>query len=185
MMIQKTQQEYTADDIYRLSLQGKPYELLNGTLIEMSPTKQSHGALANVIAYLITDYTLPRKLGTVYAAETGFALATGDVFAPAVSFTAKARIQPETEGFTTVAPDLVVEVFSLSNTKTEMQEKIAAYFQAGTRLVWIVYPRSRTLYVYTAPTQVTILQHDDILGGGEVLPDFSVPVNDIFNVLAD
>ena len=72
-------QQVVAEDIYQLSLQGKHYELLNGEPIEMTPTKQTHGAVANVIAYLITGYVLPRKLGTVYAAETGFALATGDV----------------------------------------------------------------------------------------------------------
>ena len=176
MAIQLETRRYVAEDIYQWSLQGKHYELLNGELIEMAPAKQTHGAVANVIAYLITGYVLPKKLGVVYAAETGFALASGDVLAPDVSFTLKARLKPEAEGFSTVAPDLAVEVSSPGNSKTEMQEKVMAYFQSGTRLVWIVYPRSRTVYVYTAANKVTILQQDGMLDGGDVLPGFSAAV---------
>ncbi len=54
---------------------------------------------------------------------------------------------------------------------------------AGTRLLWVVYPRSRTIYVYTAANRVTILQPDAILDGDDVLPGFSVKVNDIFSIL--
>jgi Uma2 family endonuclease len=185
MVIQTSKPIYTAEDIYQFALQGRHYELLNGELIDMAPAKQTHGAVANLIAYLVTDYVLPRKLGVVYAAETGFALSTGDVLAPDVSFTSKTRIQPEADGFSAVAPDLAVEVFSPNNTKTEMQEKVTAYFQAGTRLVWIVYPRSRTIYVYTAPNKVTILQQDGVLDGGDVLVDFHAQVSHIFSVLDD
>jgi hypothetical protein len=35
-----------------------------------------------------------------------------------------------------------------TNTKAEMQEKANAYIRTGTRLLWVVYPRSRTVYVY-------------------------------------
>ena len=183
MAIQMEKQHLVAEDVYQLALQGKHYELLNGELLEMTPAKQTHGAITNVIAYLITGYVLPTKLGTVYAAETGFALATGDVLAPDVSFTIKARIKPETEGFSTVAPDLAVEVASPNNFRPEMQEKVTAYFLAGTRLVWIVYPRSRTIYVYTAANKVTIVQQDETLDGGEVLPGFKAALRDIFSVL--
>jgi Uma2 family endonuclease len=183
MAVQAGRNRYTADDVYQLSLQGKHYELLNGELIEMTPAKQTHGAVAGEILRLVANFVRERKLGAVYAAETGFALPMGDVLAPDVSFTLKERVQPEGEGFTTVAPDLAVEVFSPSNTKTEMQEKVTAYFQAGTRLVWIVYPRSRTIYVYTAADKVTILQKGGTLDGSDVLPGFTAQVSDIFSVL--
>jgi Uma2 family endonuclease len=183
MAIQEPVKRYTAQDIYQLSLQGKHYELLNGELVEMTPAKQSHGAIAAEILRLVANFVREHKLGTVYAAETGFALSNGDVLAPDVSFTLRSRVKPETEGFSTVAPDLAVEVFSPSNTRTEMQEKVDSYFGAGTRLVWIVYPRSRTIYVYTASDKVTILQAGAVLDGGDLLPGFSASVSDIFSVL--
>jgi Uma2 family endonuclease len=86
-------------------------------------------------------------------------------------------VKPKTEGFSTVAPDLAVEVSSPSNSKTEMQEKVTAYFQSGTRLMWVGYPRSRTVYVYTAANKVAILDHDGVLDGGDALPGFSAAVS--------
>jgi len=174
---------YTAQNIYEFSLQGQHYELLNGELFEMTPAKQDHGAVANMFAYWLTAFIIPNKLGVVYAAETGFTLPNGDVLAPDVSFTRKERIQPEGVGFSTVAPDLVVEVDSPSNTKIGMQEKVDAYFAAGVRQVWLVYHRPRKVYRYTSPTQVTIYQNGDWLDGGDVLPGFHVQVNDLFSVL--
>src|SRR5258708_36581538 len=130
MAVQAGKKVYTADDIYQLSLQGKHYELLNEELIEMTPAKQTHGAVAGEILRLVANFVRERKLGAVYAAETGFALSNGDVLAPDVSFTLKARVKPEPVGFTTVATDLAVEVVSPSNSKTEIQEKVTAYFEA-------------------------------------------------------
>ena len=43
-----------------------------------------------------------------------------------------------------IAPDLVVEVLSKSNTKAEMRRKLHDYFTAGVRLVWYIEPRRRT-----------------------------------------
>src|SRR5258705_4273501 len=124
MAVQHPVKHYTAQDVYQLSLRGKHYELLNGEVIETTPAKQTHGAVAAEILRLVANFVRTHKLGTVYAAETGFALSNGDVLAPDVSFTVRSRIQPEGEWFSTVAPDLAVEVFSPSNTKTEMQEKV-------------------------------------------------------------
>lgn len=181
MALEKT--TYTADDIYQLSLQGKHYELLNGRLLEMTPTKQTHGEVAGEFLRLIANFVRPKKLGAVYAAETGFALPNGNVLAADVSFTVKTRIQPEGKGFTTVVPDLVVEVVSPGNSDSEVQEKIEAYFSAGVRVVWVAYPRTRTIYAYTAPDKVQILKGEAILDGAEVLPGFTVKVSEIFSVL--
>ncbi len=183
MAVQKQAKPYTPQDVYHLSLQGKSCELLNGELIEMAPAGQTHGALAAEILRVVANFVREHNLGIVYAAETGFVLANKDVLAPDVSFTVRARLKPEKEGFSTVAPDLAVEVFSPNNTRPEMQEKVNAYFAAETRLVWIVYPRSRTIYVYTAANIVTILQAESVLEGGDVLPGLAVKVGDLFAVL--
>jgi Uma2 family endonuclease len=37
-----------------------------------------------------------------------------------------------------VAPDLCVEVLSATNTRAEMDEKVAGYLAAGAREVWLV-----------------------------------------------
>jgi Uma2 family endonuclease len=43
----------------------------------------------------------------------------------------------------TRAPEICVEVTSPSNSRKEMREKIDAYFAAGAKEVWLVYPTSK------------------------------------------
>lgn len=80
-----------------------------------------------------------------------------------------------------VVPDLAVEVISPSNTADEVVDKLDEYFRAGGRLVWVIYPVSRKIYVYTSPIAVRILQPGDDLDGGPVIPGFRVPVKSLFD----
>lgn len=54
------------------------------------------------------------------------------------------------------------------------------YLNAGTRLVWIVYPESQTVTVYRSRSAVRILTAQETLDGGDVLPGLSAPVKEIF-----
>ncbi len=63
-----------------------------------------------------------------------------------------------------------------------MENKLREYFTAGTRLVWYVDPKSRSIDVYTSPSQMTKLGETDILRGGEVPPTFEIPVSQIFQL---
>jgi Uma2 family endonuclease len=52
-----------------------------------------------------------------------------------------------------LSPDLAVEVVSETNTKVELAQKTREYFESGARLVWIVYPRPRTVAVFSQPSR--------------------------------
>src|SRR5436305_1705802 len=175
---------YTAEELLALP-DDKRYELMEGQLTEMSPTGEAHNLLSIEFGALVRNFVRPRKLGRVYGAEMGFRLSkTPDtVLATDVAFVSKARLKPVQSGYLDGAPDLAVEIVSPGNTEAEMHDKVKRYFQAGARLVWVAYPRSRVIYVYTSPNEVKILQADDTLTGGDVLPGFSVQVADIFAVL--
>jgi Uma2 family endonuclease len=79
-----------------------------------------------------------------------------------------------------VVPDLAVEVTSPTDLADEIMQKIVEYFQAGVRLVWLVYAQHQLVYVYDSPTRVRILTRDDELDGGPVLPDFRLPLAELF-----
>jgi Uma2 family endonuclease len=178
---------YTPEDVWQLSQQGESFELIDGELYPMAPSKLRHSRVAGRIATFIGHYALEHRLGESYVAEPGFQLPTANVLAPDVAFISSARLLPETDapGFDKIAPDLAVEVMSESNTKVEMHRKVQLFFAAGTRLIWIVYPKSRTIYVYTAPDKITVLQGDTVIDGGDVLPGFSVRLADIFGRMDD
>src|SRR5436853_6682328 len=122
---------YTAEDLLKLSNESTRYELMEGHLIEMSPTGKPHGLSTNWLAYLLTGFVTQHKLGVVYAAESGFRLSNDPdtVLGIDIAFVSKERAQPG-EGFFKGAPDLAVEVMSPSNTGPEIHAKIVHYFQA-------------------------------------------------------
>jgi Uma2 family endonuclease len=93
------------------------------------------------------------------------------------------RAVPNEEAWN-VVPDLAVEVISPSNAADEVVKKVGDYFRAGVRLVWVIYPIERLVYVYRSATDVHILQVGDDLDGGDVLPGFRRPVQDLFEEAA-
>jgi Uma2 family endonuclease len=83
-----------------------------------------------------------------------------------------------------VVPELAAEVVSPSNSVGEIMTKIEDYFRAGVRLVWVIHPKHRKVYIYDSPTSVRILQAGDALDGGAVVPGFQFPVGALFRGLA-
>ena len=62
-------------------------------------------------------------------------------------------------------PLLAAEVVSPTNTAEDMEQKLQEYFAAGVRMVWVVYPVLRRVYVYESLTRVRILTETDDLDG--------------------
>ena len=79
-----------------------------------------------------------------------------------------------------VTPDLVAEVVTLEERADDLMDKIADYFEAGVRLVWVLYPWLPVVYVYESLTRVRGLTAADELDGGAVLPGFRTPVAALF-----
>src|SRR5262249_47227429 len=79
-----------------------------------------------------------------------------------------------------LTPDLAVEILSEGNTPGEMDRNMRDYFFSGTRLVWYIDPKLRTVRVYTSPDQCVELSDRDTLDGGAVLPGFSLPLAQLF-----
>jgi Uma2 family endonuclease len=175
---------FTAEDLPGLNADGVRYELVKGELIKMPPAGNLHGKQTMRLSWRLAQYVESNNLGVVYAAETGFKLASNPdtVRGADIAFVSKQRLAgiDSVEGFFPGAPDLAVEVISPGDTYTEVEEKVAEYLESGTLLVWIVNPRRKTVTVYRAMNDITVLTDKDILDGGEVIRGFNCKVSDIF-----
>jgi Uma2 family endonuclease len=154
-------------------------ELVEGVLVE-KPMGYDESRFAIELAYLLTGFLRQHDLGVASGADGMLRLRPGLVRIPDVAFVSWERLPAEYGQIPPVAPDLAVEVLSSSNTPKEMQRKLREYFNAKTRLVWYFDLRARTVTVYTAPDQFTVLNESETLDGGDVLPGFSVPLRDLF-----
>ncbi len=177
----------TADSLFRINVGDQRYELVRGELREMSPAGFEQGVIINRLSSLLTDVVNRTSLGLVLGAETGFVLACNPdtVRGPDVSFVSRSRIERIgiPASYFPEAPDLAVEVVSPNDTVSEIEAKAADWLNGGTRLLWIVSPRSRTVTVYQSLHQIVVLTEDDRLDGGVVVPGFGCRVGDLFQPL--
>jgi len=173
----------TEADVVRIHAHEKRlFELIDGVLVEKGMGYRE-SILAGAILEGLRSWTKPRKLGLVTGADGMMRLFPGLVRIPDVAYASWERFpnrQVPTEAIPQLVPDLAVEVLSESNTKREMNRKRNEYFDAGVRLVWIVDPKTSTIRVYTEPEQFTVLDQNQILDGGAVLPGFTYSLRDLF-----
>ena len=168
------------DDGYR-------YDLVEGELRKMSPPGSAHGYVAMEVSLRLGEHVRCNKLGSVFAAETGFRIGRGPdtVLAPDVSFVRKERLAVTgiPDEYYPEAPALVVEVVSPGDTAEEVDDKMRRWFAAGVELGWVIYPRGRTVTVYRGLDDIRVLSADDVLDGNSVVPGFSCRVRDLFSAL--
>lgn len=174
----------TADDLAALPDTTDRYDLLRGELIQMAPAAAKHGKYAMRFGTPLDVYVTENGLGTVFAAETGFILARDPdtVLAPDVAFVRADRLPPEEEweGYLALAPDLVVEVLSPSDTASGVLDKTLAYLDAGVLLVVTLDPKRQVAVVTEPDRMARILGRDDVFDSGDVVPGFRLPLADLF-----
>jgi len=180
----QTLQRSTASELFEMPDDGFRYELVKGELRRMSPSGSEHAVVIGRLTVRLGQHVEANSLGIYFGAEGGFKIASDPdtVRAPDIAFIGRERIPAAgiPKNFWPGAPDLAVEVVSPGDTRREVKEKVEDWLGAGTRAVWVVEPRRRTVSVYRSATDVTRLSEDDELDGGEVVPGFRCQVSEIF-----
>ncbi|MBA4116018.1 MAG: Uma2 family endonuclease [Rubrobacter sp.] len=180
----ETETRTTAEELFNLPDSGKRYELIEGALKEMTLAGARHGDAAAALTILLGQYVRARRLGRVLAAETGFRISRNPdtVRAPDISFVVQERVPPNgpPEGYWELAPDLAVEVVSPNDTAAGVQSKVQMWLESGVRLVWVVYPDTRSVVAYKSLKEISTFTAGDALGGGDVVSGFECKVAEIF-----
>jgi Uma2 family endonuclease len=175
----------TAEELAALpSDDGRRYELLDGVLVEMAPNGFEHDVIRGLVSQPFLNYVSSRKLGYVLPGDTGYFLRRNPdrLRAPDMSIVLHDRLPsgPLPKSFSTIMPDLVVEVVSPGDAASEVEAKTLEWLAAGVRLVINVYPETRSVMAYRSPTDVRRYTDAEILDAAPVLPDFTYPVAQLF-----
>jgi Uma2 family endonuclease len=158
-------------------------ELVRGRLVREPLPGAEHGWLTGKLIGELAPFVRERALGLVVT-ETGFLLSDDPptVRGPDVAFIATESLPPEgiPDGYWQVAPELAVEVVSPSNSASDIREKVLEYLAAGTRLVWVVDPVTRSVTAYRSRDEIRLLTTADELEGADVLPGFRLELAELF-----
>jgi Uma2 family endonuclease len=157
-------------------------ELIDGILVEKAMGFRE-SFLAMAIVEWLRKWVRPRKLGLVAGPDGMMKLSSGLVRIPDVSFVSWKDIpggKVPKEPIPMLAPTLAVEVLSESNTPAEIKRKRREFFKAGTSLMWVVDPKTRTVTVWTSVRKSVELAESDTLDGGTVLPGFKLSLRELF-----
>jgi Uma2 family endonuclease len=139
------------------------------------------------LTVLLDPHVQQHRIAGVVQAEMGFVLGLRRdpqrLRAPDVSFVSQARIDEaggEPRGFFHGAPDLAVEIESTERPR-KLQQRIQDYFDAGTRLLWVIHSETNSATVYHTDGSARLQRESDVLDGEDVLPGLKIPLRELFN----
>jgi len=155
------------------------YEYIKGELVPMSAASFNHGAISIRIIRYLDPHVHDNKLGHLFTSETSFKVGER-VLKPDIAFVSTERLDVDKDKGLPIPPDLAIEVVSPTDVLSRVVDKVLAYLDAGTRCVWVVEPKMKTVTVYQSATNIKILTCEDTLTGDDVVPGFSCPVELLF-----
>jgi Uma2 family endonuclease len=185
----------TLSDFVRLYEQSGPFELIDGEMKPLMPPVAIHGLMIRALFRLLDAFCTTHHLGEVIT-EMPFVLLYDSNWVrgsrvPDVMFFAAARWADYLQNTADwqekpfiLVPDLAIEVVSPNDLYTEIQGKVERYLADGVRLIWVIDPQRKRVTVYEG-SQFSTIGTDDILTGGDIIPDLAISLADLFKLTTD
>jgi len=157
--------------------QDRQLELWAGEIIETMPTPL-HSFIQQLFGLLIGNYLLNHPVGYTFP-ELRIRIPGEDYTpVPDVCFVSHERGTFDWDQPLPFMPDLIVEIQSPDQSDKFMRDKADYYLTHGCRRVVLVY--SKRIVEVLTPDERQLLNVDDTLSGGDVLPGFRVEVAKLF-----
>ena len=166
------------------------YEIVDGLRVELGPMSIFATTVASRLSFELTVAARAARSGVVLV-EAIFRLPLAQDRnrnrRPDLAFVSFDRWPagkplPHKDNAWDVVPDLAVEVISPTDFCEDVFAKVSEYFRAGVRLVWVVMPLQRKVFVFDAPDVVRLVTDTGSLDGGSVVPGFLLPLADLLDL---
>ena len=160
------------------------YEIVNGELIDMSPTPNSeHQEISAELGFLLLTFIKRKKSGKVLFAPMDVKLDKSNVVQPDILFVANTNLKIITKKCVEGVPDLTIEIISPSSHYRDTVDKKALYERFGIKEYWLIDPANRVIEVFFLQNNQYSL-HAFVAEEGKassaLLEGFEVHSNDIF-----
>ena len=178
-------QRFTYEDYLLFPDDGRRHELIGGEhYVSPSPVKKHQRASAR-LQHSLGPFVDQNRLGFLYSAPFDVILSDEDVVQPDLIFVSNERSAIEQDRGIFGAPDLVVEILSESNRKTDEITKRKLYEWAGVLEYWVVDPVLETVKIYRLNSGVYERVAELSAEAGDrletpLLPGLAITVSQIF-----
>ncbi len=184
-MIATLQKLLTLDEYSRLPDDGRRTELVRGRIVEVPPTYPYHGYVCGNVCRHVDQFVREHSLGRVMTNDSGViterdpdTLRGADV--AYYSFQRLPKGPLPRDSYVTAVPDLIFEVLSPSDRRSEVLRKVTEYLTAGVTAVCVLNPENGTAMVYRDNQDPEPFAAAADLTLPDVLPSFRSPLRQFF-----
>ncbi|QDT44937.1 hypothetical protein Pan241w_50530 [Gimesia alba] len=179
-------QIYTAEQFLEARLElpegGRWTELDQGKIITLEPLDIEHGTIVLNISKVLSVFFHEANQG--YACFDLGLIVQRDpdtVRFPAISiFKTGERFEETDKAISERKPAAIIEVASTNLRRQLMKSHVTEYVGWGVELVWVIDPQTREVLEYRLGKQSQVIDVAGKMIGGELLPEFSMKVIDLF-----
>ena len=99
---------------------------------------------------------------------------------PDMAYYTAQQIARAAQGTVPSLPEFIIEFISDNDMHPKVLAKLEEYFNAGARVLWLIVPQVKSVYVYTSPVDVTICKGDRVCSAEPVIPGFKISAAELF-----
>ena len=170
--------QITVEQFEQMPEADEGFELVDGVLVERQMAHSDHEVVKSALTRLIGARLDPDRFELFVEAQHKVSPTSSRV--PDLAVWSATDLDSVVLGRTlNRAPLMAIEVVS-SERAADLQYKISQYFEAGTELVWSVYPKTRVVLAQWRDRHSVEYRSGDILDTGNVVPGLAFSVNEIF-----
>ena len=148
----------------------------NGDILIVPPTGGETSNKNSDITYQLYAWNRKNQLGVTFDSSGGFKLPNGADRSPDASWITLEKwnnLTPQQrQKFLPLCPDFVIELRSPTDSLKTLQNKMKEYLENGTKLGWLINPKTKQVEIYRQGKEVEILDNPQTLSGENVLPNF-------------
>ena len=177
--------KFTLEDYLLFPDDGKRHELIDGEHYMTPAPNPRHQTISSNLHRIIGGFIHEKHLGRLFSAPTDVVLSEYDVVQPDLFFIATPRLTMIGESRIEGAPDLAVEILSVTTRKADEMIKRKLYERYGVSEYWIVDPELQMIKVfrmtdhgYTRAVELSLEAQGSLTT--PLLPDLSISLTDIF-----
>jgi Uma2 family endonuclease len=135
------------------------------------------------LSQILGRYIREHRIGRIYLAPCDVYLSEHDVVQPDLLFLSNTCEHLRQEDGLHGAPDLVIEVLSVSTSQLDKKSKRAVYARSGVKEMWLIDPILQQIHLYDFarnPVKAVRFVEDDETFESALLPGLTVSAAEVF-----